>query len=100
MRKEETITTFTTTELQAELKRREEIARRERLDKHDGHVEAVRDSRDELLRFVTEHSRSSCSDRNPVNASRQCVRCALLELSEDGDFPFYLRFSRTFQSGA
>lgn len=79
-----------TQDLLAEIKRREEEKRNARIAKQTEHVRVLREHADALLEVFSTHSRTSCSDSNHANSHRQCVRCALFELREYGDFPFTL----------
>jgi len=78
-------------ELRGELNRRAQERRDARKAKQDARVELVRKALPALLSFVV-HNRTSCSDQDFSNATRGCVRCALLELQDYDTFPYVLSF--------
>ena len=79
----------TEVDLQNELDRRAQERRDDRNTKQDVRVALVRKALPDLLSLVG-HNRTSCSDKDFSNASRGCVRCALLELRDYDTFPYVL----------
>lgn len=80
-------------DLHSEIARRENEARDLRIAEHEKRVRIVRENVDALLAVFQSHSRKSCSDDRADNATRDCVRCALIELKEYDVFPFVLSAS-------
>ena len=80
-------------ELQAEIARRVEQERFAAEQRRAKRAELILANSDTLLQFV-QHSRSSCSDENTINAER-CNRCALLEAKTYGAFCGDSNFSVT-----
>lgn len=81
----------TEVDLRNELDRRAQERRNDRNIKQDARVASVRKALPAILPLVG-HSRTSCSDKDFSNASRGCVRCALLELRDTDTFPYVLGF--------
>lgn len=80
---------FSEIELRAEIARRE----KERHEEQEARSQAalrrfvswLRINVEELLK-ISYHSRTSCSDSNPINEHRGCSRCALLDFKERPDW--------------
>jgi hypothetical protein len=82
---------LSTQELREELRRREAVAKLQRNEKRSaGHLFVV-ENIDLLLTLAPEHSRSSCSDDNPLNHDGgggdgrmyRCERCQLLRIKQE-----------------
>lgn len=86
------ISEITTADLEAELKRRrEEAARIEAETRYQAELLVVENI--DALIYLTPHSRTSCSDENPINGigsasyGARCNRCLLLGVKEQGCWP-------------
>lgn len=88
-----TLQDATDQELREEIAKRTEAAKAARLRAHAEHVNSVLRNVEALLAMVPEHSRGTCSDHDPYNSRRGCVRCALIELRDQNEFAFTLRLS-------
>lgn len=76
-----TLATASDAELVEELQRRQDEREAAARRKEEERNAIVLSNIDVLLKLVPDHSRSSCSDRAPVNADRaRCARCALLQM--------------------
>lgn len=85
-------------ELKAELARREEERERQVVEDRRRRLGEILDNREALLRLIP-HSRTSCSDSNPVNGlysaeyGARCIRCGLTELNEFSWMDFDVEFN-------
>lgn len=84
--------TYTEKQLKDELARREQERLDEEAKQRRERLALILENREALLRVIP-HSRTSCSDENPVNGlysadyGPRCVRCGLMELDEyNGQF--------------
>lgn len=82
---------FTDIDLRAELERRNRD-RKSKMNERSLEVKAIIDNVNSLLAVVRKHTRSTCLDTSPVNASR-CVRCLLLRTKETGWYDKTLKIS-------
>ena len=83
-----------TDELRAEILRRQEAERCERLAAHAEHEQLIFMHVEALLQLAPKHERSTCSDANYANYhDRRCRRCALIYARGHHDFPYWLRLN-------
>lgn len=74
-------------EIKDELARREKMRQDEEAEQRRQRLAIILENREALLKIIP-HSRTSCSDENPVNGlysaeyGPRCVRCGLMELNE------------------
>ena len=78
---------FSDAQLKNELARREEIRKQQLREERKNRAEYISEHIDWLLTFMSEHSRTSCSDKNPCNEHRGCVRCNLIDAKRCGYWP-------------
>lgn len=71
-------------ELNEELARRKKEAAIAEAARSKAAAELLHAHVDALLAVVPKHSRTSCSDENPSNTDRDCVRCQLLDIQSSG----------------
>ncbi len=74
---------FSDADLQAELKRREEVKKEEQLQHREEQATFWQSKIDLLLEVVPKHCRTSCSDTKAINDER-CTRCYLLSCQSSG----------------
>ena len=77
------------------LERRQEIERQRRRAEQAQHVAWVRQHMPKMLDMGTPHDRTSCRDEDHTNARRGCVRCAIFDLMDEGEFPYRRSFTLT-----
>tara|TARA_B100000925_G_C21590843_1_gene296179 strand:+ start:133 stop:432 length:300 start_codon:yes stop_codon:yes gene_type:complete len=78
---------FTDKQLQEELARREELRKQQLREERKERAEFLSQHIDLLLLLMPEHSRTSCSDKNPCNEHRGCVRCNLIYAKDSNCWP-------------
>lgn len=77
--------------LQKELREVEEILQNRLKDEQQEHRDRVRENASALLKVVVKHDRTSCSDENPINATRAgCTRCCLIQAINENFVDFDL----------
>lgn len=83
----EDLTNVPLDQLRAEVRRREDEAKRQRNENLQLRQALIVTHIDTLLQLVPEHDRTSCSDSNPSNAASgrnpRCNRCQLLQIKQD-----------------
>lgn len=79
-------------ELRDELTRREALEAERQRNTENNKRRIVEQNVGVFLALVPSHSRTSCSDADPVNASRaRCTRCLLLHVEAHGFLPDDIR---------